>query len=156
MGNMNALRDWGHARDYVRLQWLMLQQDNPCDLVIATGQQHSVREFVEWSAAELGITLSFDGEGLDEVGVVDSVADQSSTAVKPGDVIVRIDARYVRPAEVDTLLGDATKAREQLGWVPEITARELCSEMVSTDLAIAKQHALLGAHGYPVNLSTES
>jgi GDPmannose 4,6-dehydratase len=156
MGNMNALRDWGHARDYVRLQWLMLQQDQPEDFVIATGQQHSVREFVQWTAAELGITLIFDGAGLSEVGVVDSVADQSSTAVKPGDVIVRVDPRYFRPAEVDTLLGDSTKAREKLGWVPEITARQLCAEMVAADLAIAKQHALLGAHGYPITLSTES
>ena len=124
--------------------------------MIAAGQQHSVREFVQWAAAELGITLLFDGEGLSEVGVVDSVADQSSTAVKPGDVIVRVDPRYFRPAEVDALLGDPTKAREKLGWVPEITARQLCAEMVAADLVIAKQHALLGAHGYPITLSTES
>jgi GDPmannose 4,6-dehydratase len=155
IGNMNARRDWGHARDYVRLQWLILQEDEPDDFVIATGRQHSVREFVQWSAAELGITLCFEGKDLDEVGVVDSVADQSCTAVKPGDIIVRIDPRYFRPAEVDALLGDPTKAHEKLGWVPEISARELCSEMVAADLAIAKQHALLGAHGYPVSLSTE-
>jgi GDPmannose 4,6-dehydratase len=155
IGNLNALRDWGHARDYVRLQWLILQQDEPDDFVIATGSQHSVREFVEWSAAELGITLGFEGEGRDEVGIVDCVADQSSTAVKPGDIIVRIDPRYFRPAEVDALLGDATKAWKKLGWVPDVTARKLCSEMVAADLLIAKQHALLGAHGYPVNLSTE-
>jgi len=155
IGNLNALRDWGHARDYVRLQWLILQQDEPDDFVIATGSQHSVREFVEWSAAELGITLGFEGEGRDEVGIVDCVADQSSTAVKPGDIIVRIDPRYFRPAEVDALLGDATKAWKKLGWVPDVTARELCSEMVAADLLIAKQHALLGAHGYPVSLSTE-
>jgi GDPmannose 4,6-dehydratase len=110
---------------------------------------------VQWSAAELGITLCFKGKGLDEVGVVDSVADQPSTAVKPGDIIVRVDPRYFRPAEVHTLLGDATKAWEKLGWVPHVTARELCSEMVAADLLIAKQHALLGAHGYPVSLSTE-
>jgi GDPmannose 4,6-dehydratase len=155
LGNLNALRDWGHARDYVRLQWLILQQDQPDDYVIATGAQHSVRDFVQWSAAELGITLSFDGQGQDEVGIVDAVADQSSTAVKPGDIIIRIDPRYFRPAEVDALLGDSTKAHLKLGWVPEISAREMCSEMVATDLAIAKQHALLGAHGYPVSLSSE-
>jgi GDPmannose 4,6-dehydratase len=156
MGNMNALRDWGHAKDYVRLQWLILQQDEPEDFVIATGVQHSVRDFVAWSAAELGITLCFDGEGLNEIGIVDAVADQSCTAVKPGDVIVRVDPRYFRPAEVDALLGDPTKAREKLGWAPAITARELCSEMVATDLAIAKQHALLAANGYPVNLNMEN
>src|SRR5512133_1596209 len=155
LGNMNALRDWGHARDYVRLQWLILQQDEPEDFVIATGRQHSVREFVEWSAAELGITLSFEGNGQDEVGMVEEVADQSCMAVKPGDIIVRVDRRYFRPAEVEALLGDATKAHDKLGWVPEITARQLCSEMVAADLAIAKQHALLGAHGYPVSLGTE-
>jgi GDPmannose 4,6-dehydratase len=155
IGNLNALRDWGHARDYVRLQWLILQQDEPDDFVIATGSQHSVREFVQWSAAELGVTIGFEGEGRDEVGIVDSVADQSSTAVKPGDIIVRIDPRYFRPAEVDALLGDATKAWKKLGWVPGVTARELCSEMIAADLLIAKQHALLGAHGYPVSLSTE-
>jgi GDPmannose 4,6-dehydratase len=156
MGNMDALRDWGHARDYVRLQWLILQQDEPEDFVIATGEQHSVREFVQWSAAELGITLCFEGEGLDEVGIVEAVADQSCIAVKPGDVIVRVDSRYFRPAEVDALLGDPTKAREKLGWKPAITARELCSEMVAADLAIAKQHALLAANGYPVSLNTEN
>jgi GDPmannose 4,6-dehydratase len=155
LGNMNARRDWGHARDYVRLQWLILQQDQPEDFVIATGAQHSVREFVQWSAAELGITLCFDGDGIDEVGIVDAVADQSCTAVKPGDIIVRVDPRYFRPSEVDALLGDATKAREKLGWVPEISARELCSEMVAADLVIAKQHALLGAHGYPMSLRAE-
>ena len=154
IGNLNARRDWGHARDYVRLQWLMLQQDRPEDFVIATGVQHSVRDFVQWSAAELGITLCFDGEGLDEVGMVDAVEDQSSTAVKPGDIIVRVDPRYFRPAEVQTLLGDPTRAREKLGWVPKVTARQMCSEMVAADLAIAKQHALLAAYGYPVSLRT--
>jgi GDPmannose 4,6-dehydratase len=154
IGNLNALRDWGHARDYVRLQWLILQQEEPEDFVIATGAQHSVRDFVRWSAAELGITLCFDGEGLDEVGIVDAVEDQSSTAVKPGDIIVRVDPRYFRPAEVQTLLGDPTKAHVKLGWVPKVTARQLCSEMVAADLAIAKQHALLASYGYPVSVST--
>jgi GDPmannose 4,6-dehydratase len=155
MGNIDSLRDWGHARDYVRLQWLMLQQEEPEDYVIATGEQYSVREFIQWSALELGITLDFQGEGVSEVAVVDAVADQSSTTVRPGDVIVRIDPRYFRPAEVETLLGDATKAREKLGWKPEISARQLCAEMVAADLAVAKQHAILGEHGYPVTLSTE-
>jgi len=155
MGNIDSLRDWGHARDYVRLQWLMLQQDTAEDFVIATGEQYSVRQFLEWSAAELGIGLEFRGTGLDEVGVVDSVADQAATSVKPGDVIIRIDPRYFRPAEVETLLGDSTKAREKLGWVPEITARELCAEMVANDLLIAQQHALLGAHGYAVTLNSQ-
>jgi GDPmannose 4,6-dehydratase len=156
MGNIDSLRDWGHARDYVRLQWLMLQQETAEDFVIATGQQYSVRQFLEWSAAELGIGLAFRGAGLEEVGVVDSVADQAATSVKPGDVIIRIDPRYFRPAEVDTLLGDPTKAREKLGWEPQISARELCAEMVANDLLIAKQHALLGAHGYAVTLNTQS
>ena len=156
MGNMDSLRDWGHARDYVRLQWLMLQQEQPEDFVIATGLQYSVREFVQWSAAELGITLGFSNQGVDEIGVVEAVADQSSTAVKPGDVIVRVDPRYFRPAEVETLLGDPTKAKQKLGWEPETTAQEMCAEMVAADLAVAKQHALLGAHGYPVKLSTEN
>lgn len=156
LGNLNARRDWGHARDYVRLQWLILQQDEPEDFVIATGVQHSVREFVQWGAADLGITLCFEGEGLDEVGIVEAVADQSCTAVKPGDIIVRVDPRYFRPAEVDALLGDPTKAREKLGWAPRITARELCSEMVAADLAIAKQQALLCANGYAVNLNRDS
>ncbi len=156
MGNIDSLRDWGHAKDYVRLQWLMLQQEQAEDYVIATGEQYSVREFITWSAAELGITLGFEGTGLDEVGVVEEVADQSATAVKPGDAIVRIDPRYFRPAEVETLLGDSSKARKNLGWVPEITARELCAEMVASDLQVAKQHALLGAHGFPVTMSREN
>ncbi len=156
MGNIDSLRDWGHAKDYVRLQWLMLQQEQAEDYVIATGEQYSVREFITWSAAELGITLGFEGDGLNEVGVVQDVADQSATAVKPGDTVVRIDPRYFRPAEVDTLLGDSSKARKNLGWVPEITARELCAEMVASDLQVAKQHALLGAHGFPVTMSREN
>jgi GDPmannose 4,6-dehydratase len=134
----------------------MLQQEQPDDFVIATGLQYSVREFVQWSAAELGITLGFSKDGVDEVGIVEAVADQSSTAVKPGDVIVRVDPRYFRPAEVETLLGDPTKARQLLGWEPETTAQEMCAEMVAADLAVAKQHALLGAHGYPIKLSTEN
>jgi GDPmannose 4,6-dehydratase len=156
MGNMNALRDWGHARDYVQMQWLMLQQAAPEDFVIATGKQFTVREFVTWAAAELGIKVEFHGEGIDEQGVVAAVAGDKAPAVKAGDVIVRIDPRYFRPAEVETLLGDPAKAREKLGWTPIITAREMCAEMVSEDLKIAQRHALLKQHGYHVPVSSEN
>ncbi|WP_431066212.1 GDP-mannose 4,6-dehydratase [Methylotuvimicrobium sp.] len=156
MGNMNALRDWGHAKDYVRMQWMMLQQDEPDDFVIATGVQFSVREFIEWSASELGITLRFEGSGVDEVGVVASIDGDSAPALSAGDIIVRVDPRYFRPAEVETLLGDPTKAKEKLGWVPEITVREMCSEMVREDLKAAKRHALLKSHGLDLPVSVES
>jgi GDPmannose 4,6-dehydratase len=156
MGNIDALRDWGHAKDYVRMQWLMLQQDEPEDFVIATGQQYSVREFISWSAEELGIRLRFDGSGVDEVGIVDSVQGNLTTSVKPGDIIVRVDPRYFRPAEVETLLGDPTKAREKLGWVPEISAREMCAEMVAADLDTARRHALLKAHGLDLPVAIEN
>lgn len=155
MGNMDSLRDWGHAKDYVRMQWLMLQQDAPEDFVIATGVQYSVREFITWSAAELGITIEFQGQGVDEVGVVSAVSGENAPAVKVGDVVVRIDPRYFRPAEVETLLGDPAKAKNKLGWVPEITAQEMCAEMVAYDLAQAKQHALLKRHGYETAVSLE-
>ena len=124
MGNIDALRDWGHAKDYVRMQWMMLQQDAPEDYVIATGEQYSVRDFILWTAAELGILLRFEGQGIEERGIVEAVHGTAAPAVKPGDVIVRIDPRYFRPAEVETLLGDASKARQQLGWVPEIGVRD--------------------------------
>ena len=156
MGNLDALRDWGHAKDYVRMQWLMLQQDTPEDFVIATGVQYSVRQFIQWSAEELGITLRFEGVGVDERAIVASIAGDNAPALKVGDVIVRIDPRYFRPTEVETLLGDPTKAKEKLGWVPEITVQEMCSEMVAADLAHAKQHALLKQHGFAVNVSVES
>ncbi|TSE22743.1 GDP-mannose 4,6-dehydratase [Tepidimonas sediminis] len=155
LGNLDALRDWGHARDYVRMQWLMLQQDAPEDFVIATGQQHSVRDFVRWTAEELGITLRFEGQGVEERAVVEAVRGEKAPHVRPGDVIVRVDPRYFRPAEVETLLGDPTKAREKLGWQPTITARELCAEMVAADLKIAQRHALLKAHGHEVPVSAE-
>lgn len=155
LGNLDALRDWGHARDYVRMQWLMLQQDAPEDFVIATGQQHSVRDFVRWTAEELGITLRFEGQGVEERAVVEAVQGDKAPHVRPGDVIVRVDPRYFRPAEVETLLGDPTKAREKLGWQPTITARELCAEMVAADLKIAQRHALLKAHGHEVPVSVE-
>jgi len=155
LGNLDALRDWGHAKDYVRMQWLMLQQEEPEDYVIATGQQHSVREFIRWSAEELGIRLRFEGRGIEEVGLVETVTSDRAKAVKPGDVIVRVDPRYFRPAEVETLLGDATKARVKLGWVPEITAREMCAEMVSEDAKSARRYALLKAHNLHLPVSLE-
>jgi len=155
MGNIDSLRDWGHAKDYVRMQWMMLQQEQPDDFVIATGVQYSVREFITWSAAELGITLRFKGEGVDEIGVVEAVADPALVVVRPGDVIVRIDPRYFRPAEVETLLGDPTKAKEKLGWVPEITAQEMCAEMVAEDLKTARRHALLRKHGLELPVALE-
>ena len=156
MGNLDALRDWGHAKDYVRMQWLMLQQDAPEDFVIATGVQYSVRQFIQWSAEELGITLRFEGEGVDERAIVSSITGENAPALNVGDVIVSIDPRYFRPTEVETLLGDPTKAKEKLGWVPEITVQEMCREMVAADLAQARQHALLKRHGYAVNVSVES
>ncbi|MDH0427964.1 GDP-mannose 4,6-dehydratase [Stutzerimonas stutzeri] len=156
MGNMDALRDWGHAKDYVRMQWMMLQQEQPEDFVIATGVQYSVREFITWSAAELGITLMFEGQGVDEVGYVVKVEGDAAPALKVGDVIVRVDPRYFRPAEVETLLGDPSKAKQKLGWVPEITVQEMCAEMVREDLKVAQRHALLKQHGHDVPVSVEN
>ncbi len=156
MGNLDALRDWGHAKDYVRMQWMMLQQENPEDFVIATGVQYSVRQFIEWSAGELGITLRFEGQGVDEMALVQSIAGDKAPALKVGDVIVRVDPRYFRPAEVETLLGDPTKAKEKLGWVPEITVQEMCAEMVREDLTAARRHALLKQHGHDVPVPMEN
>ncbi|MFW0886801.1 UNVERIFIED_CONTAM: GDP-mannose 4,6-dehydratase [Pseudomonas sp. JL1] len=156
LGNMDALRDWGHAKDYVRMQWMMLQQEHPEDYVIATGVQYSVREFVRWSAAELGITLRFEGEGLEELAVVERIDGDLAPALNVGDVIVRVDPRYFRPAEVETLLGDPSKAKKNLGWVPEITVQEMCSEMVREDLKAAQRHALLKQHGHEVPVALEN
>jgi GDPmannose 4,6-dehydratase len=156
MGNIDSLRDWGHAKDYVRMQWLMLQQDKPDDFVIATGIQYSVRQFIEWSARELGIKIKFEGNGLDEIGIVESISGKNSKKVKVGDIIMRIDPRYFRPAEVETLLGDPSKAKNKLNWSPQITAQEMCSEMILEDLKIAKSHAFLKDGGYGFQLSTES
>jgi len=156
LGNLDALRDWGHAKDYVRMQWMMLQQDYPEDYVIATGVQHSVRDFVLWTAEELGISIKFVGSGVEEIGVVESVRGDVVNGVGPGDVIVRIDPRYFRPAEVETLLGDPSKARDKLGWVPEISARQMCAEMVAHDLAVARSHSLLVANGFYSPMSRES
>jgi len=155
MGNMDSLRDWGHAKDYVKMQWLMLQQERPEDFVIATGLQYSVRQFISWSARELGITLEFVGKGVDEHAVVTALAGDKAPALKAGDVIVRVDPRYFRPTEVESLLGDPARAKEKLGWVPEITAQEMCAEMVAHDLEEARRHALLKAHGYSVAVSAE-
>ena len=143
MGNIDSLRDWGHAKDYVRMQWMMLQQDQPEDFVIATGVQYSVRQFINWTAEALDIALRWEGEGVNQVAYWNE---------KP---IVRIDPRYFRPTEVETLLGDPSKAKQKLGWVPEITAQKMCKEMVAYDLAQAKQLALLRANGYNVNVSLE-
>ena len=155
MGNIDALRDWGHAKDYVRMQWMMLQQDAPDDFVIATGVQYSVRQFIEWSAAELGITLRFEGKGLDEVGIVAAIEGDAAPALSVGDVIVRIDPRYFRPAEVETLLGDRSKAKAKLGWTPEITVQEMCAEMVAHDLQSARRTSLLREHGLDLPISIE-
>lgn len=155
MGNINSLRDWGHAKDYVRMQWMMLQQEQPDDFVIATGVQYSVRQFIVWSAAELGITLEFSGEGVHEVARVADIKGDKAPAVKVGDVIMRIDPRYFRPAEVETLLGDPTKAKEKLGWVPEITVQEMCSEMVADDLKAAYRHVVLKERGLDLPVSVE-
>lgn len=155
LGNIDARRDWGHAKDYVRMQWLMLQQERAEDFVIATGVQYSVRDFIIWSAKELGIFLRFEGEGIDEKVVVKSIEGDKAPALSPGDVIVRVDPQYFRPTEVETLLGDPTKAKERLGWVPEITAQDMCAEMVAEDLKVAKRHALLKDHGHDITFATE-
>lgn len=156
LGNMDALRDWGHAKDYVRMQWMMLQQDVAEDFVIATGRQISVREFVRLSAKELGITLRFEGKGVDEVAIVEGIEGDNVDALKVGDTIVRVDPKYFRPAEVETLLGDPTNAKNKLGWVPEITVEEMCAEMIQSDLQKAKQHALLKEHGFDVSVAIEN
>ena len=156
MGNIDALRDWGHAKDYVRMQWMMLQQDVAEDFVIATGVQYSVREFITWSASELGVELEFTGTGVDEIATVASVSGDNAPSLKVGDVVLRIDPRYFRPAEVETLLGDPSKAKEVLGWVPEITTQEMCAEMVRDDLKAAKRHALLKAHDMDLPVSVEN
>lgn len=156
LGNMDALRDWGHAKDYVRMQWMMLQQDTPEDYVIATGVQYSVREFVRWSAEELGLRLRFEGAGVDERAIVESIDGDLAPALSVGDVVVRVDPRYFRPAEVETLLGDPSKAKLKLGWVPEITVQEMCAEMVREDLKVAQRHSLLKQYGHDVPVALEN
>jgi GDPmannose 4,6-dehydratase len=152
MGNIDALRDWGHAKDYVRMQWMMLQQNQPEDFVIATGVQYSVRQFIEWTAAVLGMHITWQGVGVDEVGMAVIPGSSRDTSPQP---IIRIDPRYFRPTEVETLLGDPSKARHKLGWVPEITVDQMIEEMAAADLAEAKKHALLKNHGFKVNVSME-
>ena len=156
MGNIDALRDWGHAKDYVRMQWMMLQQDQAKDYVIATGKQYSVREFITWSANALGIDIEFKGSGIDEVGVVASVSGGLAPEVSVGQEIVRIDPRYFRPAEVETLLGNPSKAKAELGWEPEITAQEMCMEMVEEDHKAARRLALLKEHDLELPVSIEN
>ena len=155
MGNIDALRDWGHAKDYVRMQWMMLQQNQPDDFVIATGVQFSVRQFIQWSAQELGIGLRFEGKGVEEKATVTSIQGGNAPGLKVGDVIVQIDPRYFRPTEVETLLGDPSKAKQNLGWTPEITVQEMCAEMVREDLEQATKAALLKKHGYKISISAE-
>jgi GDPmannose 4,6-dehydratase len=155
MGNLDALRDWGHAKDYVRMQWMMLQQLQAEDFVIATGVQYSVRQFIAWSAEELGITLKFEGKGVEETATVAAIKGDKAPGLNVGNVVVRIDPRYFRPTEVETLLGDPSKAKAKLGWTPEITVQQMCAEMVATDLEEAQKHALLKKHGYNLNVSVE-
>lgn len=156
MGNLDAKRDWGHAKDYVRMQWMMLQQDEAKDYVIATGIQYSVRQFIQWSAEELGITLEFTGQGLSEIGTVVAVDNSKSPALSVGDVIIKINPRYFRPAEVENLLGDPTRAEQELGWKPEITVQQMCAEMIQNDLEIAKQHACLKNNGFDIPVCAEN
>ncbi len=153
LGNMDALRDWGHAKDYVRMQWLMLQQAEPEDYVIATGVQCSVRDFVRKAAARLGIALAFEGHGTEEVARVESIEGDSAPSLKPGQIILRVDPRYFRPTEVETLLGSAAKARDRLGWVPEITLDDMVAEMVAHDLDQARRHATLKAAGFNLTVA---
>ena len=147
LGNLSAMRDWGHARDYVEMQWLMLQQEEPEDFVIATGQQYSVREFVQAAAAELGVMVRFEGQGVDEVGIVDRV-EGKETRLSPGHVLVRVDPRYFRPTEVQTLLGDPSKAHAKLGWRPTTPFLTLVKEMVRSDFQIARRDALVTLAGF--------
>ncbi len=170
LGNLDAKRDWGHAKDYVRMQWMMLQQDKPEDYVIATGEQHSVREFCELAFSELGIEITWQGKGLEEIGVVERVMPKTISipnlrknesfsdfrpSVSVGDVVVRVDPRYFRPTEVDTLLGDPTKAKEKLGWQPEISFRQLVAEMVREDFKLAQRDHLCIQHGFYVCQNNE-
>jgi GDPmannose 4,6-dehydratase len=155
MGNLDALRDWGHAKDYVRMQWMMLQQSQADDFVIATGVQFSVRQFIQWSAEELGVSLKFEGKGVNETATVAAINGDKAPGLKVGDVIVKIDPRYFRPTEVETLLGDPSKAKAKLGWTPEITVQQMCAEMVAADLEEAKKHAILKKHGYQPSVSVE-
>jgi GDPmannose 4,6-dehydratase len=155
MGNLDALRDWGHAKDYVRMQWLMLQHEVPEDFVIATGVQYTVRDFIAKSAAQIGVQLEFVGSGVDEKAIVSSIDGDLAPALKVGDVIVKVDPRYYRPSEVETLLGDPAKAKAKLGWSPQITLDQMIAEMMASDSEKARQHVLLKQHGHAVSMGTE-
>ena len=156
LGNLDAKRDWGHAKDYVKMQWMMLQQNEPDDYVIATGIQHSVRDFIEWSSDFLGFKINFKGKGVDEIGFVSSIHDhEKCPSISINDEIIRIDPRYFRPTEVEALLGDPTKAKNKLGWEPEITAQEMCGEMIKHDLECAQKQSLLKSHGYDITVNNE-
>ncbi|PID49662.1 MAG: GDP-mannose 4,6-dehydratase [Proteobacteria bacterium] len=155
LGNLDSLRDWGHAKDYVEMQWLMLQQEQPEDFVIATGKQYSVRQFVELAAAELGIRLVWEGTGIHEKGIISQLEGSHAPAVQVGSTIVAVDPRYFRPTEVDTLLGDPSKAKEKLGWTPKISLTEMIAEMVTHDLDQAKRMKLLKDHGFAVSQARE-
>lgn len=154
LGNLDALRDWGHAQDYVRMQWMMLQQVSAEDFVIATGSQHSVRQFIQWSAKELGLTLEFNGEGVGETASVVKIEGDKAPSLRVGDVVIRVDPRYFRPTEVETLLGDPSKAKAKLGWVPEISTEQMCAEMVAADLEIARKNAFLQQHVQRLGVSS--
>ena len=156
MGNIDALRDWGHAKDYVRMQWMMLQQDEARDYVIATGKQYSVRQFITWAANALGIDIDYRGSGLDEVGFVTGISGDLAPKITVGQEIVKIDPRYFRPAEVETLLGDPSKAKTELGWEPKITAQEVCEEMVAEDHKAARRLAILKEHDLELPVSVEN
>jgi GDPmannose 4,6-dehydratase len=155
MGNIDALRDWGHAKDYVRMQWMMLQQDQPEDFVIATGVQYSVRQFIEWTATALGMQLRWEGSGVNEVAYWANRHSREGGNPSPFEPVIRIDPRYFRPAEVETLLGDPTKAKQKLGWVPEITLNKMIDEMAAVDLFEAKKHAMLKKNGYNSTVTIE-
>ncbi|MDA8635740.1 GDP-mannose 4,6-dehydratase [Rhodobacteraceae bacterium] len=156
MGNIDSLRDWGHAKDYVRMQWMMLQQHVPEDFVIATGVQYSVREFIKWTSRELGLTIDFSGSGINEIGTVIAIEGDRAPALTLGDIVIRIDPRYFRPSEVETLLGDPSKAKKKLGWAPEITAQEMCAEMVIEDHKAARRLKLLKENGLDLPGSLET
>ena len=143
LGNMDSMRDWGHAADYVEMQWLMLQQEQPEDFVIATGEQYSVRDFIKMAAAELKINLAFEGKAKNEVAVVKNFDKDLTPNLSKGQIIIKVDPRYFRPAEVETLLGDPTKANQKLGWKPRISTRDLCNEMIASDINIARQKKLV-------------
>jgi GDPmannose 4,6-dehydratase len=155
MGNLDALRDWGHAKDYVKMQWLMLQQEKPEDFVIASGSQHSVREFIIKAANEIGVSIRFEREGINEIGIVDNVDTSLAPNIKDGDIIIKIDPRYFRPAEVETLLGDPSNAKKKLGWSPEITIEQMISEMMQSDLDEAKKTKFLQDNGFNAQISDE-